>query len=327
LNTTKPKVVLFSTIDTTFINRDFKLLENISDVKWICSKGIISIIKLNWAMLFRDIGIAWFASVYSAFMVFFAKICKKKSVIIVGGADVITNPTLGYGLLLSKWKKSFVKYALRNATHVLPTSDFLSNASIEVGQYNGDNIAVTYPGLKPVSWINDKKRERLVLSVAHCETVDRIKIKGVDLVIKTAEQMQNVKFRIIGTRPQLLLELGIVIPDNVTMHPFIPYKKLIPEYNNASIYLQMSRIESFGISTCEAMMFGCIPIVSNIGGLPETVGPMNYIIPPEDVNAAVTSINEVLHHTLDSNRKEYSKFAQEKFSMKIRQERFQAILI
>ena len=157
MSVTKPKVLLFSTIQTTFIDSDFKLLNNFSDVKWICARGIIAVIKLNWGMLFRDIGVAWFASVYSAFIVFFAKIFNKKSIIIVGGADVIKDPTLGYGLLLSNWKKIFVKYAIRNATHVLPTSDFLSIASIQVGQYKGGNITVIYPGLHPSVWKQDRK--------------------------------------------------------------------------------------------------------------------------------------------------------------------------
>ncbi len=326
MSVTKPKILLFSTIQTTFIDSDFKLLDNFSDVKWICSKGLIAIIKLNWGMLFTDIGVAWFASVYSAFIVFFAKIFNKKSIVIVGGADVIKDPTLGYGLLLSKWKKVFVKYAIKNATHVLPTSDFLGIASTHVGQYKGDNITVTYPGLNPSFLMKSKKRQRLVLSVAQCETVDRVKIKGVDLVIKIAEEMSNVQFKIIGVEPQLLSEVGIYIPDNVTIQPLVPHNMLISEYEKASVYLQMSRIESFGIATSEAMMSGCIPIVSNVGGLPETVGPMNHIVPSEDVTAAVTSIKEVLNQTLEENRNECSKFAQEKFSMQKRQERFQAII-
>lgn len=326
MSVTKPKVLLFSTIQTTFIDSDFKLLNNFSDVKWICARGVIAVIKLNWGMLFRDIGVAWFASVYSAFIVFFAKIFNKKSIIIVGGADVIKDPTLGYGLLLSNWKKIFVKYAIRNATHVLPTSDFLSIASIQVGQYKGDNITVTYPGLNPSVWKLGGKRERLVLSVAHCETVDRIIIKGIDLVIKIAEEMSDVQFKIVGVEPQLLSELGIYIPDNVTIQPVVPHNLLIPEYKKASVYLQMSRIESFGIATSEAMISGCIPIVSNVGGLPETVGSLNHIVPSEDVTAAVTSIKEVLNQTSEANRNECSEFAQEKFSLKNRQEHFQTII-
>ena len=69
-----------------------------------------------------------------------------------------------------------------------------------------------------------------------------------------------------------------------------------------------------------------IPIVSNVGGLPETVGSTNHIVPSEDVTAAVTSIKAVLNQASEANRNEFSKFAQEKFSLKNRQEHFQTII-
>ena len=122
----RPKVLLFSTIRMTFVEDDLQLLQRIANVKWICSKGFLAIVKLKWAMLFRKVGIAWFASVYSGVMVFFSRLFRKESVIIIGGADVISDSRLGYGLLLSGWKRPIVRYAIRNATKVLPTSYYLN---------------------------------------------------------------------------------------------------------------------------------------------------------------------------------------------------------
>ena len=59
--------------------------------------------------------------------VFFSKLFRKESVIIIGGADVISDSRLGYGLLLSGWKRPIVRYAIRNATKVLPTSYYLKD--------------------------------------------------------------------------------------------------------------------------------------------------------------------------------------------------------
>ena len=49
------------------------------------------------------------------------------------------------------------------------------------------------------------------------------------------------------------------------------HKDLVRHYKRAKIYCQFSRSESFGVSIVEAINFGCIPIVTNVGGMPEIV--------------------------------------------------------
>lgn len=326
MNIEKPKVLLFSTIRTTFIEDDFRLLERLSDVKWVCSSGFFAILKIKWAMLSRNVGVAWFASVYSAVMVFVARLFGKESIIIVGGADVTTDQLLEYGLLLSNWKRVFIRYAIRNATKVLPTSEFLREESLKVGEHNGDNLIVTYPGLDTDFWEFGKKREKLVLSVANCDTAKRLSIKGIDLILEVAEQMNNVTFKIVGVTSQILAASGMSIPRNVHIQSFIHRDLLLAEYKKASVYLQLSRVESFGIATAEAMICGCIPIVSNVGGLPETVGSTGGVVSSENINAVVNIVNRFLDKTSESERKACSQKAKERFSIKLREEHFQRLL-
>ena len=87
----RPKVLLFSTLKKSFIEDDVRLLEEFSDVKWICAHGLFTAARIMWSMLFSNVGIAWFASVYSAFLVFTAHFLRKTSIIIVGGAELITD--------------------------------------------------------------------------------------------------------------------------------------------------------------------------------------------------------------------------------------------
>jgi len=42
-------------------------------------------------------------------------------------------------------------------------------------------------------------------------------------------------------------------------------------YNEHKVVLQLSVIESFGVSVAEAMSCGCVPVVSAVGGLKEVV--------------------------------------------------------
>ena len=68
MTTSNPKVLLFSTEKQSFIEDDVRLLEEFSDVKWICAHGLFTAVHIKWSMLFSDVGIAWFASVYSAIL-------------------------------------------------------------------------------------------------------------------------------------------------------------------------------------------------------------------------------------------------------------------
>jgi glycosyltransferase involved in cell wall biosynthesis len=325
MSITRQKILLFSTIRTSFIEDDRRLLERIGDVKWIRSRGILAIGRLKLAMGFRKVGIAWFASSYSAVMVFFARLFRKKSVIIIGGADVISDPGLGYGLMLSAWKRPFVRYAIRNATNVLPTSHYLKEAAQQLCE--SANLEVCPPGLDHQFWKPDENRENAVLTVAHCDTTQRISIKGIDLVLEVAEQMREFSFRIVGVTPSILSELNASVPGNVQIVAPLERDQLLPEYQQASVYLQLSRIESCGIATAEAMLCGCIPVVSDTGGLPETVGSTGSIVPSEDVRAAVTAVQTVLQGDSNLSGETCRQWAASRFSIQQREERFRELLL
>ena len=323
----RPKVLLFSTIRMTFVEDDLQLLQRIANVKWVCSKGFLAIVKLKWAMLFRKVGIAWFASVYSGVMVFFSRLFRKESVIIIGGADVISDSRLGYGLLLSGWKRPIVRYAIRNATKVLPTSYYLKEAALQLCDYKGANLQVCFPGLDSQFWSLGRSRDDHVLSVAYCDTIDRISVKGIDLVLETARQMGEVSFRIVGVTPEVLSQVTVSIPENVQIRPPLERDTLLGEYQQAAIYLQLSRVESFGIATAEAMLCGCIPVVSDVGGLPETVGNVGCIVPREDVTATGSAVHNILRGKTNFSEETCRQWAASRFSVQQREKTFRDLLL
>jgi glycosyltransferase involved in cell wall biosynthesis len=44
------------------------------------------------------------------------------------------------------------------------------------------------------------------------------------------------------------------------------------------VYVQASRHEGFGLSLAEAMLAGCVPVVTDVGALPEVVGDVGVTI-------------------------------------------------
>jgi glycosyltransferase involved in cell wall biosynthesis len=57
-------------------------------------------------------------------------------------------------------------------------------------------------------------------------------------------------------------------------------------------------LEPFGLVAIEAMACGCLPIVSNVDGLPEAVGNAGYIVKEHSVNAFYNAIVD-LHNNQD----------------------------
>jgi glycosyltransferase involved in cell wall biosynthesis len=68
------------------------------------------------------------------------------------------------------------------------------------------------------------------------------------------------------------------IPKNLELVGSVNHSELQNYYKKAKIYCQFSRSESFGVAIVEAMYFGCIPFVTNVGGMPELVGDNGLIV-------------------------------------------------
>jgi EPS-associated MarR family transcriptional regulator len=78
---------------------------------------------------------------------------------------------------------------------------------------------------------------------------------------------------------------------------FIGYTSDVDFYHvMASLYFQPSTIESHGISVVEAMSYSPPCVVSNVGGLPESVeyGINGFLSPPDDIDAMSKAIIKII---------------------------------
>ena len=85
--------------------------------------------------------------------------------------------------------------------------------------------------------------------------------------------------------------------DNLSHIKFLGLQKNVAElYRQSVIYFQPSLMESQGIAVVDAMMMGLPCVVSNTGGLPESVvdGETGYLIDPNDTDTMVEKILNLL---------------------------------
>lgn len=104
-------------------------------------------------------------------------------------------------------------------------------------------------------------------------------IKGMDLVVPAFAKAEagnpHLRLLIVGDGSQRMLmerqvrELNLA--DKVEFVGRQPQSALQEYYDRIDILLMPSRSEGFGLTAIEGMARGCVPVVANIGGLPEVV--------------------------------------------------------
>lgn len=106
-------------------------------------------------------------------------------------------------------------------------------------------------------------------------------IKGMDLVVpafaKAIVGNPHLRLLIVGDGSQRLLMESQVrelnLQNKVEFVGRQPQSALQDYYDRIDILLMPSRSEGFGLTAIEGMARGCVPVVANIGGLPEVVTP------------------------------------------------------
>src|SRR5690606_12191600 len=107
-----------SILEKNFITRPYRINTS-TPIKYFFAtiKLILFLIFVSWQY---DVFYIRFADWHTAFIAFFKRLFKKKLCVVIGGYDVAAIPEINYGGHLNKIRSKFIKYALYNATCLLP---------------------------------------------------------------------------------------------------------------------------------------------------------------------------------------------------------------
>jgi glycosyltransferase involved in cell wall biosynthesis len=125
--------------------------------------------------------------------------------------------------------------------------------------------------------------------------------KGFDLFIEVARLCLDLRFVLIGIKKEFLewteAIYGVSRLTNLTIVPsFCPDEVLSEYYNRANVYVQISITEGMPVSLGEAMLCECIPVGSEVNGIPDAIGPHGVIIhkrTAEDLSVAIRKAIEL----------------------------------
>lgn len=306
------KVLFTSTQLTSFIREDLRLLRRHFEVDHLVTRGVVAIVKIAFAVRRADVTFTWFASVYSAVVVFAARWLRKRSIIVVGGVDVAKLPAINYGIFLSPWKSVLVRYALRHADDVLVVDPSLQDDAMRHAQYDGRNIRYVPTGYDATRWTPSatEAKEPFVLTVAICHDEFRMKKKGLDVLFAAARQLPDVRFVVIGILPHLVEHARALAFSNVKILPTVDQDGLLQYYRRAKVYCQPSVTEGLPNSLCEAMLCECIPVGTRVGGIPTGIGETGFLVPYGDPAALATAIRQALQSSPEPGKQARTRIAE-----------------
>jgi len=112
---------------------------------------------------------------------------------------------------------------------------------------------------------------KMVLTVAKVDSERTFRLKGLDTFIEVAGLLPEISFCIAGFGGEKPAWLSIPLPPNLMVTGDLPHDQLPQYYLQSLIYCQFSRSESFGIALAEAIHYGCLPLITRVGGMPEIV--------------------------------------------------------
>ncbi|TVP51704.1 MAG: glycosyltransferase [Mongoliibacter sp.] len=258
-----------------------------------------------------------FGGYWSFFPTLLGKIFGKPSYIILHGTDCASIPELNYGSLRIPLLKWFCKKSYEWATKLFPVSDsliFTKNSYINYEKpiFNGlkhhfpnlqTPILVIPNGFDTHFWVPDEKLKTNPNSYLTVLSTSQFYLKGGDLIIQLAEQMPESKFQLVG----LNCPPDIERPKNVEFLGRLEKKELKIRYQSSAYYMQISSFEGFGCALCEAMLCGCIPIVSEVNALSQIIGDTGVTVPFRRFSNLQISVQMINSLTKGQNINQYAR--------------------
>lgn len=226
----------------------------------------------------------WFADIPSLPMIFVSKIFNIPAIITVGGFEIVEIKDINYGNQLKPIRGWISRWIIKNATAVIvpspPYETIIKNLVPTANVY-------MIPHFIDKTKYNKYFWEKDNLVVTSVWSKFAYECKGIPIFKRMSESIPQ-ETKIIEQWPRELYEIIL---------------------KRAKVYCQFSREDSSPISLIEAMSYGCVPVVSDKGGLPWIVGDAGIVVPYGDVEKTINTINIAMTMDGSESRKRAQYFS------------------
>ena len=218
----------------------------------------------------------WFADWHALLPTVVGRLLGRRVYVVAGGYDVARDEVLGYGSFSRPLRGWVARQVMRWATRVLCVSRDVERRVRAVAGRGNAVLLYNGTGMR-AGRVEAGDKEAMVLTVAAVETERQSLVKGLDRFVAVARELPGYRFVMVGVGgevPALMWPL----PGNVEVVGRVEWEEMAGYYRRAKVYCQLSRWESFCLALTEGMAWGCVPVVTDAGGMPEVVGGTGAVV-------------------------------------------------
>ena len=296
------KVLVVRPSRSSFIEEDIALLSKHFDVRTVdvfeegrsIGNSVKVFLRLLRGTLWADVTFSWFAEIYALWAVRLSKLLLRRSIVVVGGYEVARIPEIGYGKLMDPKNVREVRHTLDRADVVLTVSDGLKRDAVDNAGVKGDNFQTLPTCYDSERFYPSGSKDALVLTVALCDEVARVKVKGVDVFAEVAKRVPHARFEAIGIGDAVKAEIADTPIGNLELFSPLPLEEMIEHMRRAKVYCQLSMREGLPNALCEAMLCECVPVVSAVGAMPDVVDDAGFIVDRDDIDGIAEAVRKAL---------------------------------
>jgi glycosyltransferase involved in cell wall biosynthesis len=342
------KILYWDQGKSSFVKKDLEILRSefeVSDYTFKAKNNLFILIELlrqariSFYHVFScKMVICQFSGYHSLVPFIIFSLFGRKKVIIAGGTDCVAFPSIKYGNFQKKYLKWFTKKSFQLATVVSPVDETLIRYSYtyQDNDFKEQGYRVYVKNMQALDRViyngydfnkftitnKDRKANTFLTVAANLSTQFGPSLKGIDLIIEISRTFSDCTFTIIGGQ-----ELEVYNkPDNLILIGNIDNSKLIDIYNENRFYLQLSISEGFPNALCEAMLCGCIPIVSNVGAMKKIVGEEGIVLEKKDISLISQKIGQAISLSDESLMEMNRNLIKNRFTIEKRKKELIALL-
>jgi glycosyltransferase involved in cell wall biosynthesis len=302
----------FVRLDLEELRERYEVTECYLQSRWIDAVSLWQQVRTH------DLVFGWFASWHTFLPLLFARLSGKPSLLVIGGYDLANMPEIGYGHQRGGLKRWVSRRTMRLANSLVTNSYYSRDEAARNAHVPVEKVHSVYHGVAdPFGSLPPGSRGRVALTVGNVDWAN-LRRKGHEPFVRAAALMPDVDFVMAGAwKDDAIDYLRSIATPNVTFTGWLSNDELCDYYRRAAVYVQASLHEGFGLSVAEAMLAGCVPVVTQAGALPEVVGDFGVSIAEPSPAMLAQAIEEALAFD-DESRLLIRQSVLERFPMKQR---------
>jgi len=296
----KKKLLYFYTAESPFVEKDIQIFSQGFDVvrfqfNLYKKKKLILIVLRQCLFLLRHLFsthlvVCQFAGLHAFLPILCAKLFSKKSIVVAGGTDCVSFPSIAYGNFSNPRNARITKTCFKQCSMILPVHEslVLYDYTYQDKDFPKQGIRYFIPELKtPIRVVHNgydsqywkrggqaKQKNSFFTVLGHVNARFTLPLKGIDLFVEAARKFPEATFTILGGINLNLKDK----PNNLHLISNVWGKELISLFSTQQFYVQLSMSEGFPNALSEAMLCECVPVVSKVGGMPDIVDDCGFIL-------------------------------------------------